>query len=48
VTALNIYRTAKPSSFGGPVLPMCPEDEAFWRLRRERVQQKGNNDVASN
>ena len=36
MTALRIWRSANPSAIGAPLLPMCPEQARFWRLRRDR------------
>ena len=33
MTALRIFRTAKPSLIGAPVQPMSKIDADFWRLR---------------
>ncbi len=41
MTALRIFRTARPSMLFAPVLPMDAADAAFWAERaRRKVQEE--------
>lgn len=40
MTAFRVFATARPSLTGARVLPMDAEDQQFWKLRREREEQR--------
>ena len=40
MTAHHIHTNAHPMRSAMPILPMTDEQRRFWRLRRERAQQK--------
>jgi hypothetical protein len=45
VTAINIFRSAKPSRQWGKIEPMSKDDARFWQLRRRKADASAKGDV---